>query len=148
MNLQLILTVLSHQISTTILGAIAGSFTTYLLFNHSKKKEAKSSEIEALEKENTKLHQTIDEYEATEPSSEGNYSILKKTNQAICPVCWGKERKVIPIYDNGTGHYNCGSCKSLNVFSRKAVAIAEAEGSRYAQDLVDALSYQNYNNPY
>lgn len=108
-----------------IVAAIGILLTHRLTVNHERKKQ-KATDNTALQKEIATPKEKIAYYEDVEQSPTGDYLILKHTQQAVCPVCWGREHTAIPLYGNGP-YYTCGSRKTFGVFDRQAFRHAQAE---------------------
>lgn len=127
----------------SIWGAI-GTLANHLLANrrHKKERQEKRSDdqtlsmqqtIEKLTAENQELKNRIELYEAVEQAPNGNYYILKINGERICPICWRKDHKAIPIFGDD-GSYLCGGCGMSGIYDRDIVQhnryLAEKENEK------------------
>lgn len=119
---------------------IAAILSHYLTVKHERNNK-KNGDILAIKVENSELKKKLEEYEATEQSPSGDYLIMKKSGQAICPICWGKEHKSIPIYGNDTGHFICGGCHTTGVYNRQIVERLAEDQERANQELWNAIDH-------
>ena len=126
----------------TILGAIIGAIITVFATQYFTKKNSKEADIRsrlerALE-ENKNLKSRRDCYEAIEPATEGDFYLVKQTQEKICPVCWRDRHKAIPIYENteaDVGYYVCSCCKNKGIFNRIKVQTIQAENEAATQEM-------------
>lgn len=86
-----------------------------------KKKDKLRAKNNQLKTENSALKEQLALYEDVEPSTTGNYLIMKKNGWKICPTCWAKDHKPIPIYDNGGGTFVCGGCGKAGTYDHQKV---------------------------
>lgn len=126
---------------------IAGLFTLFgtglghLLKKGDQKKLSNQNKLEQYKKEIEELRIKLDLYEAVERSVTGDYLIQKKTQTAICPICWPNDHKAIPIYeDTDTGKFICSCCKHTGIFNRAKVNRIDAENKAASDALLRTMS--------
>ncbi|MEG0944618.1 MAG: hypothetical protein RSF86_13385 [Angelakisella sp.] len=124
-----------------IVGAIIAAIFSHFLTVRHERSSKKTDDISALKMKNNELSEKLEQYEATEQSQTGDYLIMTKSGQAICPTCWGKEHKAVPIYGNDTGHFICGGCHTTGVYSRQLVERLAAEQEEANRELTNALEH-------
>ncbi len=133
------------EIGKAIVLLIIGGLIAYLFGRLAHKKDRKESSSKALSAENADLKKRLELYEEVDQSKTGNYLIMKKTGQAICPVCWAKDHKAVPIYENDVGSYRCGGCGHYDDFDRvkhKAHdAEVKAKNDAYAKQINDFIGF-------
>ncbi len=101
-------------------------------------------ERDALKRENVLLKSRIEEFEEVEHPQNVDYYILKSTNQTICPICWGNDKKIMPVRDNGSGYYHCGNCRAHGVFNQNVIYQHEQERIHTNSQYDDFFNYNGY----
>lgn len=86
------------------------------------------------------LKDELSVYKDAIQATDGDYLILRTTNQPICPVCWGKEHKAIPVYGTDTGYFTCGCCGNVGAFDRRMVERIAADEGRAEQELFNTMN--------
>lgn len=127
-------------IGAIISGPVCSFITWWLSKSHEQKKEITDTNS-ALQQEIERLQKKVQIYEATQPSTTGDYLILKNSGQAICPTCWGAAHKLVPIYGNETGHYICGGCKTQGIFDHQKVRKLAQEQEMANRELWDTIDH-------
>ena len=110
-----------------------------------KERDQLRNENERLKAENAELRKGAELSEEVEPSTTGNYLIRKKDSQAICPICWAKDHKAVPIYENDVGKYRCGGCGHYDDFDRVKHqahdAKVKAKSDAYSKQINDIFGF-------
>lgn len=124
---------------------LLGSGLTILfprLFEKSDQKKSNiRDELEKCRKEIDGLRKELDLYEAVKQSATGEYLVQKETDMAICPICWPKIHKAIPIYeDSDTGKFTCGCCQHTGIFDRIKVERIKREDQAASDELWRSIS--------
>ena len=148
-----ILKILNVNAEVVIAGLVAiGSFISFIIGRRAVNKNRKSEEISRLncvikEKDNEikQLKQQLDKFTSVDRSTKGNYLILKEKNMPICPICWSKGNKTIPIYESEKGRYKCGACGLDEVYDTELYNQSKAEYVKFYNNVLDLNNYDTYN---
>lgn len=125
-----------------VIGCLVGAFIAHWLHVRHERKKERATGNAALQQEIETLKEKVAYYEDFEQSNTGNYYILTNTKQPICPVCWGKGHKAIPVYGNETGNYICGACGKSGAFNHQTVEYRTRErenANRVFQEKIEYL---------
>lgn len=102
-------------------------------------------QIEDLTAKNKDLNERLDLFEAVEKAPKGDCYIRKVDGEPICPICWRKDSKQIPISIDDEGRYRCRSCNNPGVYDHAIAdpihAQARAEGKREMESIQNLLNY-------
>lgn len=126
----------SIGVLTTILGGIIGYCLKSIKDRKSSFKKENDDLNDNLKKENENLKKQIqtlndqlEQYKSYEEISNqiapnplgGNCLYLSKKGQYICPTCWNDKRKVIQVFGDDAGYFECHVCKTKDVFNPQTI---------------------------
>lgn len=110
----------------TLIGTIIGVFIN----KASNKKSRVKQENDKLKERNKELEEELFNYKSIEKIEnnfkqnplEGDCLYLEDKKQYICPVCWYKDKKIVPVFDTeNTGYYKCNICANQGIFDKNLV---------------------------
>ena len=140
----------SIGVLATILGGIIGYCLKSIKDRKSSLKKENDDLKEDLKKENENLKQQIqtlndqlEQYKSYEEISNqiipsplgGDCLFWEKQNKYICPVCWYNEHNIVPVYEIGTGYFECQSCGQKGRYNPQTIREAHNMMNKYLHKL-------------